>query len=34
MPSLSLAAMKASGYPVALEAGADEQERRALTCGF
>lgn len=31
MPRPSLAAMKASGYPVALEASADERERRALT---
>ena len=31
MPRPSLAAIKASGYPVALEARADERDKRALT---
>ena len=32
IPRPSLAAIKASGYPVALEARADERDKRALTC--
>lgn len=31
IPRPSFAAIKASGYPVALEAKADERDRRALT---
>ena len=31
IPRPSLAAIKASGYPVALEARADERDKRALT---
>lgn len=31
IPRPSLAAMKARGYPVALEARADERDKRALT---
>lgn len=33
IPRPSLAAMNASGYPVALEARAEERDRRALTLG-
>ena len=32
MPNPSFAAMKASGYPVAFDAKAEERDRRALTC--
>ena len=31
IPRPSLAAIKANGYPVALEASADERDKRALT---
>jgi hypothetical protein len=31
IPRPSLAAIKASGYPVALEARADDRDKRALT---
>ena len=31
IPRPNLAAIKASGYPVALEASADERDKRALT---
>lgn len=34
IPRPNLAAIKASGYPVALEARADERDKRALTYIF